>query len=86
MVGVRAGAVENLVSSLEEVALSDVGAGPLRLSAALSPLRAHCCPLDLSLQFTALLGKPPPSMSLLLKCWEDASPESSGGQRCILIP
>ena len=46
MVGVRAGAVENLVSSLEEVALSDVGAGPLRLSAALSYLRAHSCPLD----------------------------------------
>ena len=49
MVGVRAGAAENLVSSLEEVALSDVGAGPLRLSAALSYLRAHSCPLDRSL-------------------------------------
>ena len=87
---VRATAAENLVSSLEEAPLSDVGAGPLRLSAALSPLRAHCCPLDLSLQFTALLGKPPPCMSLLLKSWVDAgeasSPESSGGQRWVLIP
>ena len=36
MAGVRNGAVENLVSSLEEVALSDVGPGPLKLSAALS--------------------------------------------------
>ena len=69
MVGVRAGAAENLVSSLEEVALSDVSAGPLKLSAALSHLRAHSFPLDRSLQSAALLGKPPPSLSLLLECW-----------------
>ena len=41
---VRATAAENLVSSLEEAALSDVGAGLLRLSAALSPLRAPVIP------------------------------------------
>ena len=56
MLRVRAGAAENLVSSLEEVALSDVGAGPLKLSAALS-------------HPSTLLGKPPPSLSLLLECW-----------------
>ena len=62
------GAMENLVSSLEEMALSDVGAGPLRLSAALSHLRAHCCPPDLSLQSTALFAKPPLFLYLLLEC------------------
>ena len=65
MVGVRAGAAENLVSSLEEVAVSDVGAG-LAESAALSPLRAPCGPLDLSLQSIVLFGNPPPSSYLLL--------------------
>ena len=68
MAGVRDEAVENLVSSLEKVALSDVGAGPLRLSATLSCLRAHCCPLDLSLQSTAVLRKPPLFLYLLLEC------------------
>ena len=63
---VRATAAENLVSSLEEAALSDVGAGPLRLSAALSPLRAPCGPLDLSLQSIVLFGNPPPSSYLFL--------------------
>ena len=61
----------------------------LRLSAALSRLRAHCRPLDLSLQSTALLGKSPPSLSLLLECWADAdeaSPsEGFGGQKWVLV-
>ena len=68
MAGVRDEAVENLVSSLEKVALSDVGAGLLRLSATLSCLRARCCPLDLSLQSTAVLRKPPLFLYLLLEC------------------
>lgn len=61
----------------------------LRLSAAPSRLRAHCRPLDLSLQSAALLGKSPPSLSLLLECWADAdeaSPsEGSGGQRWVSV-
>ena len=65
MAGVRDEAVENLVSSLEKVALSDVGAG-LAESAALSPLRAPCGPLDLSLQSIVLFGNPPPSSYLFL--------------------
>ena len=76
MVGVRAGVAENLVSSLEEVALSDVGAGPLKLSAALS----HPS-LQLSLGNPLLLCL----CSLSAGCWADAGeaslPEGSGRQR-----
>ena len=61
----------------------------LRLCAALSCLRAHCHPLDLNFESTALLGKSPPSSSLLLECWAGAgemSPsEGSGGQRWVLV-
>ena len=81
MLRVRAGAAENLVSSLEEVALSDVGAGPLKLSAALS----HPS-LQLSLGNPLLLCL----CSLSAGCWADAGeaslPEGSGGQRWILYP
>ena len=81
----RTTAAENVVSSLEEAALSDVGAGLLRLSAALSPLRAHYYPLDLSLQSTALLGKPPPCLcsssagQMLVKCLLLRALEGKGG-------
>ena len=67
MVGVRAGAAENLVSSLEEVALSDVGPGPLKLSAALS----HPS-LQLSLGTPLLLCL----CSLSAGCWADAGEAS----------
>ena len=65
--GVRAGAAENLVSSLEEVALSDVGPGPLKLSAALS----HPS-LQLSLGTPLLLCL----CSLSAGCWADAGEAS----------
>ena len=66
--GLRAGAAENLVSSLVEAALSDVGADLAETQCSPVSSQSSLSPLDLSLQSTALFAKPPLFLYLLLEC------------------